>query len=210
LLWPATAGLAVGLALAGYGVMDSPEPPPQPPVTGSSRPVGTPPPAAADVPALGFSPPVRIDVGRLGIHAGVLDLGLNDDGTVAVPRPEEAGEAGWYDGSSAPGQKGPAVLLGHVDSARLPGGRAVFYRLGQARPGDRVDVRRADGITARFTVDEITTVPKDHFPTQSVYGPTRTPELRLITCGGAYTAKAGYAGNVVVYAHYTGRGLDTD
>lgn len=147
---------------------------------------------------------MRIDLARLGIHADVLGLGLNKDGTVAVPRPEQAREAAWYDGSAAPGQPGPAVVLGHVDSARLPGGRAVFWRLGQVRAGDRVDVLRADGITARFTVDTVVTVAKDRFPTEAVYGPTPAPELRLITCGGSYTGGRGYDSNVIVFAHYTG------
>ncbi len=146
---------------------------------------------------------MRIDLARLGIHADVLGLGLNEDGTVAVPRPEQAREAAWYDGSAAPGQPGPAVVLGHVDSARLPGGRAVFWRLGEVRAGDRVDVLRADGITARFTVDTVVTVAKDRFPTEAVYGPTRAPELRLITCGGTYTGGRGYDSNVIVFAHYT-------
>ncbi|MEU0023569.1 class F sortase [Streptomyces rochei] len=156
------------------------------------------------MPTLGASPPVRIVIERLGIEAGIMRLGLNPDGTVAVPPPEQARQAGWYDGSATPGQRGPAVVLGHVDSARLPGGKAVFYRLGQARPGDRVEITRTDGVTARFTVDSVTQVPKKRFPSRAVYGPTRTAQLRLITCGGTYTEDGGYDSNIIVFAHYTG------
>jgi hypothetical protein len=43
--------------------------------------------------------------------------------------------------------------------------------------------------------------PKSEFPTQRVYGNTETPELRLITCGGAFDEASGnYLDNVVVYA----------
>jgi hypothetical protein len=42
---------------------------------------------------------------------------------------------------------------------------------------------------------------KDRFPTQAVYGPTPDPELRLITCGGAFDYATGhYLSNIVVYA----------
>ncbi|MEU0042821.1 MULTISPECIES: class F sortase [Streptomyces] len=189
--------------MAVYGVASMPTPAPSPAATGSLPP-RAPATAAAHVPTLGSSRPVRIVIERLGIDAGILRLGLNKDGTVAVPRPDQAHRAGWYDGSAAPGQRGPTVVLGHVDSARLSGGRAVFYRLGQARPGDQVEITRADGITARFTVDSATQVAKKRFPTEAVYGPTRTAQLRLITCGGTYSESGGYDSNVIVFAHYTG------
>ncbi|MFI2642308.1 class F sortase [Streptomyces sp. NPDC018610] len=203
LLWPAATALVAGLATAVYGVASMPDPPPQPAAAAAS-PTAVPSEAASPVPVLGFSPPVAIAVPRLGIRADVIRLGLDEDGSVAVPRPEQARLAGWYEHSPAPGQRGATVVLGHVDSARLPGGKAVFYRLGSLRPGDRVDIRRADGVTASFAVDRVTTVSKDRFPTEAVYGPATTPQLRLITCGGAYTAGRGYTGNVIVFGHYTG------
>ncbi|WP_189283432.1 class F sortase [Streptomyces anthocyanicus] len=202
LLWPAATGLASGVAMVVYGIAAMPTPPPDPEAV-ASLPSRTPAAAAADVSTLDASPPVRIVIERLGIDASILRLGLNKDGTVGVPRPEQARQAGWYDGSAAPGQQGPAVVLGHVDSDRLPGGKAVFYRLGQARPGDKVDITRTDGVTARFTVDSVTQVPKSQFPTRAVYGPTRTAQLRLITCGGTYTEGGGYDSNIIVFAHYT-------
>ncbi|UZI28203.1 class F sortase [Streptomyces sp. VB1] len=191
------------MAMVVYGITAIPATAPGPAAV-ASPPPRTQAAAAADVATLDASPPVRIVIERLGIDASVLRLGLNTDGTVAVPRPEQARQAGWYDASAAPGQRGPAVVLGHVDSARLPGGKAVFYRLGQARPGDRVKITRTDGITARFTVDSVTQVPRERFPTEAVYGPTHTAQLRLITCGGTYTEAGGYDSNVIVFAHYTG------
>ncbi|KPC72039.1 hypothetical protein ADL35_33030 [Streptomyces sp. NRRL WC-3753] len=193
----------LGTAVVTYGVASTPKPAPGPAAAASS-PSRAPATSATDVSPLGASPPTRIVIERLDIEAAVLRLGLKRDGTVAVPRPEQARKAGWYDGSATPGQRGASVVLGHVDSARLPGGRAVFYRLGQARPGDRVEVTRADGITARFAVDRVMEVAKERFPTVAVYGPTSTAQLRLITCGGTYSDSSGYDSNVIVFAHYTG------
>ena len=109
-------------------------------------------------------------------------------------------EAGWYagEGGTRPGDPGSAVLLGHVDSTAGP---AVFYRLRELRPGDRVEVVRADGSTVRFAVDRTEQYPKTRFPTDDVYYPTLTPALRLVTCGGSFDATAGhYRSNVIVFA----------
>ena len=102
-----------------------------------------------------------------------------------------------------PGELGPAVLLGHVDSAEY--GPGVFFRLGALRPGDTVSVTRADARVATFRVTRVASFPKDRFPTLAVYGNTADAELRLITCGGAFDSSArSYENNIVVYAVLTG------
>jgi hypothetical protein len=133
-----------------------------------------------------------------------MQVGQNPDGSVAVPSEDQAAEAAWYTGSATPGQIGPTVILGHVDSRALPRGRAAFYPLGAARPNDEVDITRQDHTVAQFRIDVVTLVTKQQFPTQAVYGPTDRPALRLITCGGTYTTAKGYSANVIVFAHYTG------
>jgi hypothetical protein len=149
-------------------------------------------------PTLGRSAPVRLDIPAIGVSTSLLTLGLQPDGTVAVP-PLESPEAGWYEHSPTPGEAGPAILLGHVDSARS--GPGVFHDLPALRPGDRVDVLRADGGTAAFAVERVERYPKDAFPTGAVYGDLPGPGLRLITCGGAFDRTTGhYVDNVVVYA----------
>ena len=65
----------------------------------------------------------------------------------------------------------------------------------------RFYVRRADGTLAVFRVTLVQEYPKDHFPTESVYGPTPDAELRLITCGGTFDSTTGhYLSNYIVYA----------
>ena len=142
--------------------------------------------------------PVRLDIDAIGVHAGVLRLGLAPDRTVEVP-PLGSADVGWYSYSPEPGELGPAVLLGHVDSAAT--GPSVFHDLDRLRPGDAIAVRRADGATVRFRVDEVRQYPKARFPTASVYGDIDHAGLRLITCGGAFDAsRRSYLANVVVYA----------
>jgi hypothetical protein len=161
--------------------------------------------AAPDQPAaLGRSVPVRLDIPAIGVHTGLMRLALRSDGTVAIPPLSRDAPAGWYQDSVTPGEAGPAVILGHVDSARS--GPAVFYRLGSLRPGDRITVRRADGSTAAFTVTAAARYAKNHFPTADVYGRLPYPGLRLITCGGVFDRSRGsYRDNIVIFA----RGLAT-
>jgi sortase (surface protein transpeptidase) len=146
--------------------------------------------------------PVSLDIPSIGVHARVSELGLNPDGSIALPEPTVGAPAGWYRYLSTPGEPGPAVILGHVDARS--GGPAVFYRLGDLRIGDRITVRRADGSAAEFTVDTVSEYPKTNFPVGEVYGQVPYPALRLITCGGRYDhAQHAYPDNVVVYARLT-------
>jgi sortase (surface protein transpeptidase) len=111
--------------------------------------------------------------------------------------PVDYARPGWYAGGIAPGEVGPAVIAGHVDSARGP---AVFYRLRDLKPGDVVEVARGDQ-WVKFRVVASERHPKDQFPTDRVYRPTPVPELRLITCGGTFDRnRRSYEDNIVVYA----------
>jgi sortase (surface protein transpeptidase) len=130
-------------------------------------------------------------------------LGLNDDGTVQVPPLEREDRAGWYERGPAPGALGPAVILGHVDSAQY--GPGVFFDLGAVQPGDTVEVARADGSVVAFVVDRVEVHPKEEFPTIDVYGNTDDSQLRLITCGGDFDSSArSYEDNVIVFATLAG------
>jgi sortase (surface protein transpeptidase) len=144
------------------------------------------------------SRPIGLAIPSIDVHStNIVGLGLEEDGSLEVPR--NASAPGWFTPGPSPGQFGPAVIAGHVDSADGP---AVFYRLGELRRGDQVKVRRQDRSTAVFVVDRVRSYQKDRFPTREVYGNTTDrAELRLITCSGEYDDKLGYLGNTVVFAH---------
>ncbi|GAB3349421.1 class F sortase [Modestobacter lapidis] len=147
--------------------------------------------------------PVSVSVPSIGVTSDLLRLGLNDDGTVEVPPLEPDDRAGWYEPGPAPGAVGPAVILGHVDSAEH--GPGIFFDLGALQPGDEVSVTRADGTVAVFAVDRVERHPKEEFPTIDVYGNTDDAQLRLITCGGDFdSAVRSYEDNVIAFATLVG------
>lgn len=150
--------------------------------------------------ALQASPPQRISIPSLQVSSSLVDLGQDKRG--AMETPTDPDKAGWYTPGPTPGAKGPAVIAGHVT---WNGAKAVFFRLGELKKGDDIEVTRQDGRTAKFTVDKIAQYPKSKFPTLEVYRNIDHAGLRLITCGGDFDkTKHHYSDNVVVYASMTG------
>lgn len=200
--WPAAAvalgGVVAATAFAVQAFQGRPAATAAPPMPAPEASVpetaGTGTPGAAVLPR---SAPVRLEIPRIGVRTPLMSLAKNPDRTVEVPPLSRAQEAGWYRPGAAPGSRGAAVIIGHVDTARGP---AVFYRLGELRPGDRVNVARADGRTAVFRIDSVERASKGGFPTRRVYGDPGYAAIRLITCGGRFDRATGhYVDNVIAY-----------
>lgn len=138
--------------------------------------------------------PVRIVIPTIGVDADVISLGIDEQGALEVP--QDFAQTGWWRDGPEPGEDGPAVIVGHVDSYRGP---AVFFDLALLQRGDPIYVEREDGTRGVFLVRGTIAVPKAGFPTEAVYGDTDGAELRLITCHGNFT-DGSYDGNLVVFA----------
>lgn len=189
--------LLVGVHLVRGGTEEWPAGGPPQPLAAAApdhaaavAPVNVPDPLPSSRPARVRMPAVRID-------APVTAVGLDAEGWVDTPPAYETNLAGWFTGAVTPGEKGTAVVVGHVDT---PDGRAVFYDLGALAKGHRVEIVRQDGRTAVFSVYGIEIVPKEGFPAARIYRATPYPELRVLTCGGGFSRQRGYDGNVVVSA----------
>ena len=208
-------GLAAAVALAGVVLvavaLAAQRSAPQPPRSLGRIEAAAPSPEAprtprvepADTHPLGPSRPVRLDIPAIGVHTDLIRLGLAPDGTLAVPQPgPDLDTAAWFVNSPTPGQPGPSIIEGHVDSVEGP---SVFFRLGAIRPGDRIHVRRADGSRLTFTVDAVRDFEKIRFPTELVYGGAdlARPQLRLITCSDFDEAIHHHIGNEIVFARLT-------
>lgn len=140
--------------------------------------------------------PVRLRIPTIGVDTKVDPLGLARDRSIQEPSGPDV--AGWWERGPRPGQVGPAVILGHVDSKSGP---AVFHDLKKLRPGDEILVDRQDGTTARFVVTAEGKYRKAAFPSDLVHYPTLQPELRLVTCERPFDWVTGnYRDNLVVFA----------
>lgn len=178
----------------------APGTPGAPPVASASA---TAAPAAAPAqqlpPVMAASAPVTLTIPSIGVRTDLLHLGLEENGSLKVPEDTGSGTPGsWYDGSPTPGERGPSVILGHVNA--LGGNKGVFADLRKLTPGAEINVSRADGSTAVFTVDRGALYPKNEFPTVEVYGNTDGAEIRLVTCDGYDAATGEFDDNYVIYA----------
>jgi Sortase domain len=190
------AGIVVALTLVLTGA--------QPQPAGRPAAASTPTPAAP-IEADSFTsartyeevaPPARLRIPALHVDSRLESLGLQRDGSIAVPKRTDV--AGWYRRGPRPGQPGPAVILGHVDSRSAPG---VFIGLRSVRKGTLVRIDRTDGTSVTFRITGVSRVPKNRFPTDLVYAPTLDPTLRLVTCGGSFDRTRGsYRDNVIAFA----------
>ncbi|GHB32994.1 class F sortase [Streptomyces viridiviolaceus] len=195
--------LLTGLALIRNGSGEFDVGPPQPAsaaAASDTRAPGATPPAGGLAP-LPYSVPDRVRIPAIQVDAPVTAVGLDADGWVDAPPPEDANLAGWFTGGVTPGEKGTAVVVGHVDNDQGP---AVFYGLGALKKGDKVEITRQDGRTAVFEIYGVEVFEKDGFPGDRVYASKGSPELRVITCGGGFTEENGYEGNVVAFARLAG------
>lgn len=178
--------------------------PASPTPSASASSATAPSPAPSAVPAetlpavLPKSDPLALSIPAIGVRTELLRLGLRENKSLQVPPDGPGAPAGWYAGSPTPGERGPAVLLGHVNA--VGGGPGVFANLRSLTPGTPVTIQRTDGSTATFTVERAAAYGKDTFPTLEVYGNTAAAELRLITCDGYDPATGLFDDNYVVYA----------
>ena len=218
---PVQAGLAGGvvallavvglvLVLSGSGPRRLPPTPPSPVAAravtptpaesmSASDPAPAPSPSKPATPCVGsLLAPVDITIPAIDVHSCLLQLGLNADRTVQTPTLQQVSEAGWYKYSASPGAVGPAVILGHIDSAQY--GPGVFFKLGTLVAGDKITITRADHSVATFAVTQVAEYPKTDFPSTKIYGSTKDSEIRLVTCGGRFDTSTGsYIDNIVAY-----------
>ncbi|WSZ83264.1 class F sortase [Streptomyces sp. NBC_00859] len=200
LLWPAAAaglgalllcnsfGLGFGTPAGDAKVQSRP--------AAASAPRATAPATAAPLPR---SAPTRLAIPSIAVNAPFTALDLDKSGRLNPPPADNTNMVGWYRGGATPGERGAAIVAGHVDTKTGP---AVFLLLRTLKPGSAVDITRTDGSVATFKVDSVETFSKAEFPDKRVYGNTPDAQLRLITCGGAYDRDAqDYVDNVVVFAH---------
>jgi hypothetical protein len=151
-------------------------------------------------PAVDVGDPVSVQIPSLGIASSLEDLAIGPGGELAAP--VDYDRAGWYADGPAPGEIGPAIIAGHVDSTTGP---AVFYRVSELKDGDEIVVDTDTGESLTFVVTGRTQSAKATFPTADVYSNVPRPELRLITCAGFFDRSTGhYTDNLIVFASLKG------
>ncbi|MCA0989394.1 class F sortase [Guptibacillus algicola] len=143
--------------------------------------------------------PAQLVIQEIGVDAKVEHVGQLPNGQMDVPTEDK--NVGWYELGAEPGEAGNAVIAGHVDNKTGP---AVFFHLGDLKPGDVLTVTSDKGKSYEFTVESIASYPRNNAPLEKIFGMSNKPRLNLITCSGGFNRNAGtHEERMVVYTVLT-------
>ncbi|MBN8192766.1 class F sortase [Bacillus sp. NTK074B] len=139
--------------------------------------------------------PAFLSIPKFDIEAPIKEFGLDSKGNMELP--ENGKDVAWFEPGFQPGEKGNAVLAGHVDDEKKP---AVFFELKKLEPGDKVVLQDEQGKTFTFEVRGKVAYEKDDAPLRKIFGPSDKRMLNLITCTGYFDHDIhNYVERLVVY-----------
>ena len=140
--------------------------------------------------------PVWVDIDAANVDAGVETLEIVDG---IMQQPTGPSLVAWYKETGRLGETNNVVIAGHLNWWNVPEG--VFYNLQDLQEGERVEITGGDGMVYIYEIEWVRQESNLEPPTADVIGPTDTPSLTLITCGGEWDASiAEYNERTVVRA----------
>ncbi len=143
--------------------------------------------------------PRAIYINKLKVAARLLPMGINKDNSLQAPN--NIYDAGWYNGSSKPGQVGAMLIDGHASQTGTHYG--LFGRLETLVDGDTITIEKGDGTKLNFAVAKVEIVPLNQVDMTQVLVPYDSHQqgLNLITCAGDWTKDGKTLDHrVIVYA----------
>lgn len=142
--------------------------------------------------------PSTISIPSLGVSADIEQVGLDAKRNMDVPKKAE--NAGWYNLGPKPGERGSAVLAGHLDDPN--GNPAIFWNLKKIKLGEKIIITDQENQQRVFIVKDIENYPWNDFPLNEVFADATGKKLNLITCGGTWDKEnKNYLERTVVYAN---------
>lgn len=130
--------------------------------------------------------PKYLRIPEININANIQYVGVARSGNMAVPT--NYTDVGWYKYGTLPGEKGSAVMAGHVDNSL--GMDGVFKHLDELEPGDDVYVERGDGTKLHYKVVRKDIYPYNAGPVAEIFSRDDDEWLNLITCTGEWVPEA--------------------
>jgi LPXTG-site transpeptidase (sortase) family protein len=173
-------GILVGISgyLWGRSLVAPPGPSPVHIVKAHASPIATP------TPLLNMAANAHLIIPKIAVDAPIEPVQVLANGSLGVPTQDQWEGVGWYQRGPVPGEKGSAVIDGHLDR---PGAvPAVFWRLHELSVGDMITVADANGHILHFQVTKVESYPPSNAPTDQIFGNAAGTFLNLITCAGQW------------------------
>lgn len=148
----------------------------------------------ANEPEIARSLPERLLIPKINVNAAIQHLGLTTSGAMDVPNNNR--DVGWYQLGANPGDRGSAVIAGHLGPN---GSSGIFQDLNELAIGDKVYIRDGLGSMTTFVVWQKKIYDPDAQPTE-VFNEQVGIHLNLITCDGKWDFKRqSYGKRLVVF-----------
>jgi LPXTG-site transpeptidase (sortase) family protein len=142
--------------------------------------------------------PVHLEIPSINVNADIESVGLTSEGAMGVPHTSV--NAGWFYLGPRPGERGSAVIAGHLDGEN--GEPGVFTNLYKLKKGDRLYIEDGKGKSLVFAVRESRTYDPGY--ADDVFSRNDGAHLNLITCDGVWDGtKKSYSKRLVVFADIT-------
>lgn len=126
--------------------------------------------------------PVRLMIPAIDVDAKIQYVGIDPGGTGEMEVPSNFTDVGWYEAGVLPGERGSAVMAGHLNGKQVP--EAVFYDLHTLEIGDEVIVMSAGRERDIFKVVKVVTYAHTDSAVDVFTSTDGTKRLNLITCSG--------------------------
>lgn len=141
--------------------------------------------------------PSKTIIPKIGVDAKVEQVGQDSQGRMDIPQNYK--NVGWYKLGIKPGEKGNAVIDGHIDTPKKEAG--VFYRINELVPGDVIYIKDSKNKTFTFFVTKALYFDYDKVPIDEVFGKTEKFRLNLVTCAGKFDKLTkNYSQRLVVFS----------
>lgn len=141
--------------------------------------------------------PSRLIIPSISVDANIQSVGKVAGGRMGIP--SNFTDVAWYNLGPKPGEKGSAVIDGHLDTVK--DANAVFIKLSELKSGDQVFVVDKSGQKIKFRVLGSEVYDEAKAPLEKIFGSVGTSaRLNLITCDGVWNQKVhNYSQRLVVY-----------
>lgn len=138
---------------------------------------------------------MSIVIPAINVDTTIQYVGVDSRGDMEVP--SNIVDVGWFKLGSRPGEKGSAVISGHIDGN--DGEAGVFNNLHKLQMGDKLYIKDDKGATITFVVRE-SRIYNPGFA-EEVFSTNDNAHLNLITCDGVWDSdKKSYSKRLVVFA----------
>lgn len=142
--------------------------------------------------------PVRLSIPAINVNAEIEHVDVNTVGEMEVPN--NTVDVGWFKLGPRPGDKGSAVISGHLDGKN--GEAGVFINLYKLKKGDKVYIKDDKEKITTFIVRESRTYNPGY--AEEVFSSNDSAHLNLVTCDGVWDGvRKSYSKRLVVFADLT-------